>query len=52
MVLNIIDSIVKFANDVKEWMTRQDGNWLLMLGIVLGGLGIFLLTYNALHKEK
>lgn len=51
-MLNIIDSINKVAESFKGWIIENGSNPILWIGIILGGLAIFGITYNALSKNK
>lgn len=50
MILNIWDSIQKIANNFKDWIINNSSP-LLMILLFLGGLLIFSLAWNALHKH-
>ena len=55
MYLNIFEkigeSLVKFFTDIKEFFIAYSRNPFLWIGIILLGLLIFELVYQALNKE-
>lgn len=51
MLLNIVDSINKVAKDFQGWLVENSRNPVLWVGLFFGGLLVFFITYNALHKD-
>jgi len=55
MTLSIIDSIKEFFGNIKEWFVENNSdagsNPILWIGIILVGLLIFELVFQALHKD-
>lgn len=51
MILNIIDSINKVADNFKEWIIENSTNPLLWVGLFFLGILVFVVTYRSLNKE-
>lgn len=49
-VLKIMDKLNEWSESLKEFMLKNDGNIVLFVALFLGGVAIFSITYNALHK--
>ena len=43
--------ISNVANDFKDFILAHDRNAILWICLFFGGIAIFFLTYNALHKH-
>jgi|CZCB01.1.fsa_nt_gi hypothetical protein len=52
VISKIIEKINEFGEPIKNWIIANDDNPLLWIGILFGGVAIFLFTYSALRKEK
>lgn len=48
----IWNALQKAADIFKDWIIEHQSNPLLWIGIVLLGMAVFFMTYNALQKEK
>lgn len=51
MLLSIVDSINEGAKKFQDWIIANGSNPLLWIGLFFGGLLIFYIVYNALHKD-
>lgn len=51
MILNIVDSINKVGKDFQGWIIENGKNPVLWIGLFLGGLLLFFMVYNYLHKD-
>lgn len=51
MILNIMDSINKVADNFKEWIIENSLNPLLWVGLFFLGILVFVVTYRSLNKE-
>ena len=47
-----MDAINEFFGKVQDWVVTEGENPVFWLILFFGGIGIFLLTYNALHKNQ
>ena len=53
MILNLWETINKGANNFKEWIiTNGTNNPFLWVCMFFLGILVFVLTYNALHKDR
>lgn len=48
----IIDQITKELKPLTDWIAANNTNPFLWVGLFLGGLFLFGLTFSALQKEK
>ncbi len=51
-MLSIMDTANEIAENFKGWIIANQSNPLLWMGIIIGGLIIFGITYDALSKTK
>lgn len=51
MILNIFDSINDTADRFKDWIVANGSNPVLWIALFFGGVLLFFITYNALHKD-
>ena len=52
MILTIIDKLNEWVEPFHTWLDNHHNNPFLWLGLFLGGLAVFFITYGALSKEK
>ncbi len=52
MFLTIVDTINKWINPFRSWLEDNNHNPFFWAGVVLVGLAVFALTYDALNKDK
>ena len=52
MILSIIDNLNEWVEPFHAWLDNNHMNPLLWLGLFLGGLAVFFMTYEALHKDR
>jgi len=50
MILNLWESLEKISDYFRAWIVNNSSP-LLMIGLFLGGLLVFSLTWKALHKH-
>ena len=50
MTLSLWENIEKISNNFKEWII-QNNSPILMIGLFVGGLLVFSLTWKALNKN-
>ncbi len=51
MILDIIETINEWIEPFRAWLEENHSNPFLWAGLVLLGLLIFTITYNALHRD-
>lgn len=51
MILNIVDSINDASERFQDWIVANGSNPILWIGLFFGGVLLFFITYNALHKD-
>lgn len=49
---NMLNSIEDVTNKFQDWIIENQSNPILWIGLLVVGLAVFFLTYNALQKEK
>ena len=49
---NIMNAIEEASNSFQDWIIENQSNPILWIGLLVAGMAIFFLTYNALQKEK
>ena len=49
---NLMRSIEDIFNNFQDWIIENQSNPLLWIGLLVAGMAVFFLTYNALQKEK
>lgn len=49
---NVVKVVTDISENFKKFITDNDGNMFLWMGLFFGGLALFYLTYNALNKNK
>ena len=47
-----MDAINEFFGKVQDWVISQGNNQLFWIIMFFGGVGVFLLTYSALHRNQ
>lgn len=52
MILGIWEYLEKTSASFREWIIQNQSNPILWIGLVLAGLIVFMVTYNALQTEK
>lgn len=50
--LGIFDKLNEWSEQLKEFMLNNNQNVVLFTGLFLAGIVIFVIAYNALHKEN
>ncbi len=51
MILNIFDSINQASKDFQGWIVEHGSNPVLWICLFFGGVILFFVTYNLLHKD-
>ena len=49
---NFLDSLEEISNNFQDWIVENQSNPVLWVGLLVAGMAIFYVTYNALQKEK
>ena len=50
-MLGIMETLEKYADEIKEFIMKNHTNPFLWAGIILVSLAIFGVVYSALHKD-
>ena len=52
MILSFVDKLNEWIEPFRTWIENNHNNQFLWAGLVLVGLAIFAITYDALNKDK
>lgn len=52
VVLSIMETLNKWGDQLKDFVTSNNRNPIFWICIVVGGLLLFFWTYNALNKNQ
>lgn len=49
---NIMNSIEEVSDKFQDWIIENQSNPILWVGLLVLGMSVFYMTYNALQREK